>query len=187
MDVKSKETSKLRTAKHDPKPDLRASTPRKSTSSERLPSKEENKIQISAKPSKEENKVQISWKKVTANGSMDDQDRSNKQRISVGKKSSGDLVNSGIPGNLVKVPLNNKKLTEGSVSWASLPSSLAKLGKLAMQVICGGALRSICIFAPFVTFQAYGYCNICLGHPPNEMRPWCKARVPLLYNYIQSY
>ncbi|XP_015886595.3 uncharacterized protein LOC107421786 [Ziziphus jujuba] len=133
MDVKSKETSKLRAAKHDPKPDIRASTPRKSTSSERLPSKEENKFRISAKSSKEENKVQISSKKVTVNGTMNDQDRSNKQRISVGKKSSGDLVNSGVPGNLVKVPLNNKKLTEGSVSWASLPSSLAKLGKQVIK------------------------------------------------------
>lgn len=71
----------------------------------------------------------ISAKKVTANGTLDDQDRSNKQRIPVGRKSSGDLVNSGIPGSLVKVPLNNRKLTE-NVSWASLPSSLAKLGKV---------------------------------------------------------
>ncbi|XP_048323649.1 uncharacterized protein LOC112492602 [Ziziphus jujuba] len=135
MDVKSKETSKLRAAKHDPKPDLLASTPRKSTSSERLPSKEENKIQTSSKSSKEENKVQISSKKVTVDGTMDDQDRSNEQRISVGKKSSGDLVNSGNPRNLVKVPLNNKKLTEGSVSWASLPSSLAKLGKVCILLL----------------------------------------------------
>ncbi|KAH7532312.1 hypothetical protein FEM48_Zijuj04G0006600 [Ziziphus jujuba var. spinosa] len=64
---------------------------------------------------------------------------------------------------------------------------LRKRPVLAMQVICGGALRSICIFAPFAAFQAYGYYNICLGDLPNEMRPWCKARIPLLYNYIQSY
>ncbi|KAM1341010.1 hypothetical protein ACFX2F_005513 [Malus domestica] len=58
---------------------------------------------------------------------------------------------------------------------------------LALQAVVGGALPCICIFAPFVAFQAYGYNNICLGHLPSNMRPWCKARVPLLYNYIQSH
>lgn len=101
--------------------------PRKSTSSERLPSKEENKIQMSAKSLKEESKVQMSTKKVTANGTLGDQDRSNKQRV-VGKKSTD--ANHGFPGNLVKVSLNNRKLTDGSFPWASLPSSVAKLGKV---------------------------------------------------------
>lgn len=109
---------------------MHVQAPRKSTSGERLPSKVENKIQTSAKSFKEENKVPISKKKVIANGTLDGEDRSNKQRISVGKKSSGELVNSGIPGSLVKIPINNRKLTEGSASWASLPSSLAKLGKV---------------------------------------------------------
>lgn len=56
-----------------------------------------------------------------------------------------------------------------------------------MKIILAGALRSLFIFAPFVTFQAYGYLNICMGHFVAEMRPWCKARLPLLYNYIQSH
>lgn len=59
--------------------------------------------------------------------------------------------------------------------------------QLAMQVLVGGALRCICIVVPFVAFQAYGYYNICLGHFPDEMSPWCKARVPMLYNYIQNH
>ncbi|KAG7983962.1 hypothetical protein I3843_04G133000 [Carya illinoinensis] len=58
---------------------------------------------------------------------------------------------------------------------------------LAVQVLISGALRCICIFTPFIAFQAYGYYNICLGHSINEMRPWCKARLPLLYNCIQSH
>ncbi|CAN6555923.1 unnamed protein product [Malus baccata var. baccata] len=58
---------------------------------------------------------------------------------------------------------------------------------LALQAVVGGALRCICIFVPFVAFLAYGYNNICLGHLPSNMRPWCKTRVPLLYNYIQSH
>ncbi|XP_061354747.1 uncharacterized protein LOC133299309 [Gastrolobium bilobum] len=58
---------------------------------------------------------------------------------------------------------------------------------LALQIVIVGALRSACIFAPFVAFQAYGYYNMCVGRFPDEIRPWCKARIPLLYNYIQSH
>ncbi|CAN8312026.1 unnamed protein product [Cochlearia groenlandica] len=58
---------------------------------------------------------------------------------------------------------------------------------LALQVLVTGFLRCVCICLPFVTFQAYGYYNICHGHKLDELRPWCKARVPLLYNFIQSH
>ncbi|XP_020224701.1 GPI mannosyltransferase 2 [Cajanus cajan] len=58
---------------------------------------------------------------------------------------------------------------------------------LALQIVIVGALRSACIFAPFIAFQAYGYYNMCVGRSPEEIRPWCKARIPLLYNYIQSH
>ncbi|KAH7572838.1 hypothetical protein JRO89_XS03G0022600 [Xanthoceras sorbifolium] len=133
LDVKTRESSKLRAAKLDPRLEARStSAPRKSTSSERLPSKEENKHQISAKSSKEDNKVQISAKKVTPNGALDDPGKSNKQRMSIGRK-SGESNNNGFPGNLVKVPINSKRLTDGSVSWSALPSSLAKLGKEVMK------------------------------------------------------
>ncbi|TXG68198.1 hypothetical protein EZV62_003133 [Acer yangbiense] len=62
-----------------------------------------------------------------------------------------------------------------------------KRGYLAILVLIDGALRCICIFIPFISFQVYGYRNLCLGRSPDEMRPWCKARVPLLYNFIQSH
>lgn len=61
------------------------------------------------------------------------------------------------------------------------------LCQVAFQVLMAGALRCVCIFAPFIAFQAYGYYNMCLGHFPDKLRPWCNARLPLLYNYIQSY
>ncbi|KAM0991344.1 hypothetical protein ACFX13_009891 [Malus domestica] len=64
---------------------------------------------------------------------------------------------------------------------------LRKRPFLALQAVVGGALRCICIFVPFIAFQAYGYNNLCLEHLPSDMRPWCNARVPLLYNYIQSH
>ncbi|KAJ0083933.1 hypothetical protein Patl1_29945 [Pistacia atlantica] len=60
-------------------------------------------------------------------------------------------------------------------------------GVLAMQILICGALRCICIFIPFIAFQVYGYHNLCLGHSPQAMRPWCRARIPLLYNFIQSH
>ncbi|XP_023644869.1 GPI mannosyltransferase 2 isoform X2 [Capsella rubella] len=58
---------------------------------------------------------------------------------------------------------------------------------LAIQVLVAGFLRCVCICLPFVAFQAYGYYNICHGHTLDEMRPWCKGRIPLLYNFIQSH
>ncbi|KAF9617226.1 hypothetical protein IFM89_035108 [Coptis chinensis] len=58
---------------------------------------------------------------------------------------------------------------------------------LAVQSLAAGALRSLFIFVPFIVFQAYGYYNICLGRLPDEMSPWCKARLPVLYDYLQSH
>lgn len=58
---------------------------------------------------------------------------------------------------------------------------------LAMQALVIGALRSIFIFVPFFAFQAYGYLNICVHGSSEELRPWCKAKVPLLYGFIQSH
>ncbi|KAJ6991460.1 hypothetical protein NC653_019596 [Populus alba x Populus x berolinensis] len=133
MEVKHREKSNLRGARHDPKPEAwSVSTPRKSTSSERLPPKEDYRTQVSSKSSKEENKIQTPTKKFFANGSLDEQDKSNKLRTTAGKKSS-EHANNGFPGNLVKVSINSRRLTEGSVSWSSLPSSLAKFGKEVMK------------------------------------------------------
>lgn len=132
MEVKTKETSKLRAAKCDPKPEVRGSTPRRSTSSEKLPSKEESRMQPQTKSSKEEHRTQTSIKKVIANGTTEEQEKSSKQRVSVGKKSS-DVSNTGFPGNLVKVSPNSRKVTDASVQWTSLPSSIAKLGREVMK------------------------------------------------------
>uniref|UniRef100_A0A804NIH8 GPI mannosyltransferase 2 n=1 Tax=Zea mays TaxID=4577 RepID=A0A804NIH8_MAIZE len=58
---------------------------------------------------------------------------------------------------------------------------------LAIHALVAGALRSIFIFLPFFAFQAYGYLNICVHGSSDELRPWCKAKVPLLYGFIQSH
>uniref|UniRef100_A0A7N0UPG1 GPI mannosyltransferase 2 n=1 Tax=Kalanchoe fedtschenkoi TaxID=63787 RepID=A0A7N0UPG1_KALFE len=87
---------------------------------------------------------------------------------------------------------SNGILNAGYVCFETLHGTYVALihRKSALMVITFlvlGVLRSICIFVPFVAFQAYGYYNICLGRKPDEMSPWCSARVPLLYNYIQSH
>ncbi|KAL8143267.1 hypothetical protein V2J09_016299 [Rumex salicifolius] len=59
---------------------------------------------------------------------------------------------------------------------------------LLLRVLAVGLLRCICIFVPFIAFQAYGYYNLCGRRSSLEVtRPWCKATVPLLYNFIQSF
>lgn len=85
---------------------------------------------MSSKSSKAEDKVQMSTKRVTPNGEFCSPDKLVKQKTSAMKKSPGDTENHGLPGNLVKISFSNKKLTDGSASWSSLPSSLAKLGKV---------------------------------------------------------
>lgn len=94
-----------------------------------MASKEDNKVQSSAKSSKEAPKVAMSAKKVaTTNGKLDDIDKSNKRRSSVGKKPEAGF--HGFSGNLVKICPSNKRITDGNMAWASIPSSLAKLGKV---------------------------------------------------------
>lgn len=102
---------------------------RKSTS-ERLPPKEDTKVKISTKSFKEENKAGLSANMATTNGNLADPNRLHKQIPSVGKKTPGNNANHGLPGNFSKVSLSKKTLTDGNASWTSLPSSLAKLGKV---------------------------------------------------------
>ena len=96
-----------------------------------MPSKDESKARLSTQSSKDDDKGQMSKKKMNGNGTLDDLEKSNKQRSIAGKKSS-EVNNHGLPGNLVKVFPSSKRLTEGSISWSSLPSSLAKLGKVLL-------------------------------------------------------
>ena len=104
-------------------------TPRRSTSSEKFPSKEESKMQPQTKSFKEDHENQSSIKRVIANGTMEEQEKPSKQRVSVGKRSS-EASNNGFPENLVKVSPSSRKVTDASVQWASLPSSIAKLGRV---------------------------------------------------------
>ncbi|KAK8519513.1 hypothetical protein V6N12_025548 [Hibiscus sabdariffa] len=128
MEVKGRDHSKLRASKHVIRQESRStSVPRKSTSSEKLLPKEEAELQTSTRSLKEESKSLVSTKKMLV-----EQEKPNKPRTYIGKK-SGDHTNNGGLGNLVKVPINIKRLTDASVSWGSLPTSLSELGREVMK------------------------------------------------------
>lgn len=76
---------------------------------------------------------------------------------------------------------------QSSKTCLYLISLLSFIGQLVVQALVAAALRSIFIFVPFFAFQAYGYFNICVHGSSGELRPWCKAKVPLLYGFIQSH
>ncbi|KAL9263819.1 GPI mannosyltransferase 2-like protein [Drosera capensis] len=59
--------------------------------------------------------------------------------------------------------------------------------RMVLRILIAGASRCICIFIPFSVYQAFGYCNLCGGGDPVMVRTWCKARIPLLYSFIQSH
>ncbi|KAE8718329.1 calreticulin-3-like [Hibiscus syriacus] len=125
IETSLREHSDLRASKHDIKQESRStSVPRMSTSSKKLLSKEEAKLQTSARSLKEESKSPVSTKKM-----LDEHKKPNKPRTYIGKKSRDLTNNNGGLGNMIKVPINSKKYTDASVSWGSLPSSLSKLGR----------------------------------------------------------
>nr|CAD1832211.1 unnamed protein product [Ananas comosus var. bracteatus] len=78
-------------------------------------------------PHKEDNKVQSHSKKSTSNSSSEDPDKLTKRPFII--KRNSESSNSGNLANLVKVVPSSKRLTDSSISWASLPPSLTKLGK----------------------------------------------------------
>ncbi|KAK6914536.1 Protein of unknown function DUF936, plant [Dillenia turbinata] len=61
-----------------------------------------------------------------------DRDKSSKQRTSTGKKSAGA---NGFSGNMVKISISNRRLTDGSVSWASLPSPFVNLERYCSELM----------------------------------------------------
>nr|VDC65236.1 unnamed protein product [Brassica rapa] len=131
LDIRSSDRERLKLAKRDSTPDSRSLTgPRKSTSSEKLPSKQE-RANVFAKSSKEQSSKTQSTKKVETAGVVDTKEKTSKPKsTSVGKKSTSE---NGLPGNLVKVPVNSKRLASASVQWGALPSSLSRLGQEVLR------------------------------------------------------
>ncbi|XP_009118352.2 uncharacterized protein LOC103843380 [Brassica rapa] len=131
LDIRASDSSGLKKlTKRDTTPDARSLTaPRKSTSSEKLPSKQE-RANVFAKSSKEQSKTQ-STKKVEATGIVETKDKTSRTKsITIDKKST---TENGLPGSLVKVPVNSKRLASASTQWSSLPSSLSRLGQEVLR------------------------------------------------------
>ncbi|CAM8987952.1 unnamed protein product [Rhodiola kirilowii] len=130
IEVKQKETPRPRAGRFSSVSESRStSTPKKDlTSSRSLSVKDGSKTQVSAKSPKEEKKKDQPAKLSPGDGL----EKPAKPRISTGRKSPGEGANNGL-GSLTKVSPNNRRLTEASGSWASLPSSLAKLGKEVLK------------------------------------------------------
>uniref|UniRef100_A0A1J3H0A4 DUF936 domain-containing protein n=1 Tax=Noccaea caerulescens TaxID=107243 RepID=A0A1J3H0A4_NOCCA len=130
FDITTSDTTKLKLTKRDLTPDARSLTaPRKSTSSEKLPSKQE-RANVFARSSKELNKIQPT-KKVDTTGILDTKDKASKPKSTSAEKKS--TAENGLPGNLVKVPVNGKRLAAANIQWSSLPSSLSRLGQQVLR------------------------------------------------------
>ncbi|KAG6525655.1 uncharacterized protein LOC122046982 [Zingiber officinale] len=114
LDTRGRHTSTSKCGKPTAKSESRsASAPRQKSS------KNETSL------AKEDSKLQTPTKKVIANGPGEDSDKVAKQSH-VSKKPS---ETSNSLSNFVKVETTKRNWTDDSISWQSLPSSLAKLGK----------------------------------------------------------
>ncbi|KAG2320101.1 hypothetical protein Bca4012_053589 [Brassica carinata] len=134
LDIRSSDNStRQKLAKRDSTPDARSSTaPRKSTSSEKLPSKQE-RANVFAKSSKEHSKTQPTKRVETSGIVVDTKDKQSKPKSTSKGKKSKSTAENGLPGNLVKISVNSKRLAASSIQWSSLPSSLSRLGQEVLR------------------------------------------------------
>ncbi|CAD5312140.1 unnamed protein product [Arabidopsis thaliana] len=130
LDIRGSDRTKSSLPRRDLTPDSRSlAAPRRSTSSEKLPSKQE-RANVFARSSKEHNKIQ-STKKVEPTAVLDTKDKTSRPKsTSVEKKS---VAENGLPGNLVKVSVNGKRLAAANIQWSSLPPSLLRMGQEVLR------------------------------------------------------
>ncbi|KAI3700284.1 hypothetical protein L2E82_44906 [Cichorium intybus] len=118
MDVR---TPRLDITKKTSKPEARITTTSRKSTSERMWKKEENN---KVKSSKEENKSEkIPMKRVDTIG----------EKSSNRRKLLTEVSSNGLLGNMMKVSVSNKRLTNESDSWSSLPLTISKLGKEVLK------------------------------------------------------
>ncbi|CAL9754004.1 unnamed protein product [Musa acuminata subsp. burmannicoides] len=131
MESKGRDSSTLKAAKLERRSESRStSAPRqKSSTNEKLLPKDDSKIQTPVK-------------KGIVSAAAEDSDKTVKHRPPVLRKSS-ETTNGPNLVNLVKVVPSNRKWTDGSVSWQTLPSSLAKLGKELLKYRDAAQLAAI--------------------------------------------
>ncbi|KAG0627751.1 hypothetical protein M758_2G225300 [Ceratodon purpureus] len=61
---------------------------------------------------------------------------------------------------------------------------------IAVQTVFKAISQSLVTIIPMVLFQGYGYyrhCGLSEGRTGELDRPWCNARIPYLYGFVQDY
>ncbi|XP_031479782.1 uncharacterized protein LOC116250298 [Nymphaea colorata] len=139
IELKGRETLGPKAVKKETRQDSRPSSvsSKKLAANGKSSSKEENSAPPSKKASTDKT-PQASTDKAPATP-----EKSSKPKTTLGKKVPGEGCSSTSPGNLVKIALNSRKLAENNISWASLPLSLAKLGKEVMRYRDAAQLAAI--------------------------------------------
>lgn len=83
------------------------------------------------KPSnKDDSKILTPPRKSSASAPADDSDKVVNNKLSSPIRRTSGVLNNPNVTNLVKVAASNRKLTDASASWTTLPPSLVKLGKV---------------------------------------------------------
>ena len=65
-------------------------------------------------------------------GVVETKDKTSKPKSTSTTVDKRSTAENGLPGSLVKVPVNSKRLAYASTQWSSLPSSLSRLGQVLM-------------------------------------------------------
>ncbi|KAI8867732.1 mannosyltransferase [Ramicandelaber brevisporus] len=84
-------------------------------------------------------------------------------------------------------------LFERTSSGASKYSHSSLAFKITRTIGNGVVLivQILAVFAPFVAFQRFGFTQFCSTVDGSEVSieqsPWCNARIPLLYSYVQDH
>ncbi|GAB2220064.1 hypothetical protein Drorol1_Dr00007707 [Drosera rotundifolia] len=110
----------------------RSSVSKRNSLSNERPSSNSDNIVGTPRLSKQDIKNPVPTKSIAKPGTSDDLENSSRQKDSTGRKSL-DATKGSFMGNLVKVSVSSRRLTEESVAWTSLPSSLSKLGKEVLK------------------------------------------------------
>ena len=62
--------------------------------------------------------------------------------------------------------------------------------QIAVLTVFKAISQSLVTIIPMVLFQGYGYyrhCGLSEGRTGELDRPWCNARIPYLYGFVQDY
>lgn len=110
----------------------RSSVSKRNSLSNERPSSNSDNIVGTPRLSKQDIKNPVPTKSIAKLGTSDDLENSSRQKDSTGRKSL-DATKGSFMGNLVKVSASSRRLTEESIAWTSLPSSLSKLGKEVLK------------------------------------------------------